>query len=93
MWALCKRAFGSGRATYSLVINTFTNTFFVSHKSQPLQAMLLFQIFAITLALAPSLTSAAIFPKDTHVKMLDAKGFKRAMKKNVPHTCWPLAHA
>jgi len=44
--------------------------------------MLFPHIFALTLALAPSLASAAIFPKDSHVKMLDAKGFKRAMKKN-----------
>ncbi|KIM90274.1 hypothetical protein PILCRDRAFT_812003 [Piloderma croceum F 1598] len=43
---------------------------------------MLLQIFALTLVLAPSLVSAAIFPKDTHVKMLDAKSFKRAMKKN-----------
>jgi protein disulfide-isomerase A6 len=46
---------------------------------------MLLQIFALTLALAPSLASAAIFPKDTHVKMLDAKSFKKAMKKNVSH--------
>jgi len=37
---------------------------------------------ALTLALVPSLASAAIFPPNSHVKLLDAKGFKRAMKAN-----------
>jgi protein disulfide-isomerase A6 len=41
------------------------------------------QLLALTLALAPSLASAAIFPSNTHVKMLDMKGFKKAMKTNV----------
>lgn len=41
------------------------------------------QLLALTLALAPSLTSAAIFPPNTQVKMLDVKGFKKAMKMNV----------
>jgi len=45
--------------------------------------MLSSQLFSLTLALAPSLVSAAIFPSDTQVKMLDAKGFKEAMKRNV----------
>ena len=45
--------------------------------------MLLPQIIACTLVLAPSLASAAIFPKDSQVKMIDAKGFKKAMKQNV----------
>src|ERR1700722_9386695 len=49
----------------------------------PIYNMLLCQILALTLALAPSLASAAIFPKDTRVKMLDTRGFKRVMKKNV----------
>ncbi|KAG6827186.1 hypothetical protein H0H92_012851 [Tricholoma furcatifolium] len=40
------------------------------------------QLAALVLALAPSLASAAIFPKDSHVKMLDPKGFRQAMKKN-----------
>jgi protein disulfide-isomerase A6 len=44
--------------------------------------MLIQQILALTLALAPSLASAAIFPKDSRVKMLDAKGFKKVMKRN-----------
>ncbi|RDB18494.1 Thioredoxin domain-containing protein C13F5.05, mitochondrial [Hypsizygus marmoreus] len=39
-------------------------------------------IVALALALAPSLASAAIFPRDTLVKMLDAKGFRQAMKAN-----------
>ncbi|KAF5379435.1 hypothetical protein D9615_006511 [Tricholomella constricta] len=37
---------------------------------------------AIALVLAPSLASAAIFPKDSLVKMLDPKGFKQVMKQN-----------
>ncbi|KAG9224258.1 hypothetical protein CCMSSC00406_0004757 [Pleurotus cornucopiae] len=37
------------------------------------------QLLSLTLALS---ASAAIFPKDTTVKMLDAKGFKKAMKAN-----------
>ena len=40
------------------------------------------QYFILVLALAPSLVSAAIFPKDSKVKMLDAKGFNKAMKAN-----------
>ncbi|KAG5634978.1 hypothetical protein H0H81_000156 [Sphagnurus paluster] len=38
--------------------------------------------FALLTILAPSLVSAAIFPKDTKVQMLDPKGFKQAMKQN-----------
>ena len=44
-------------------------------------AMLLPQLLAI--ALAPALVSAALFPKDTKVKQLDAKGFRKMMKQNV----------
>jgi protein disulfide-isomerase A6 len=40
------------------------------------------QSIALCLALASSLASAAIFPKDTTVKMLDPKGFRKAMKAN-----------
>lgn len=39
--------------------------------------------FALGLALTPSLASAALFPKDTLVKQIDAKDFKKAMKENV----------
>ena len=38
---------------------------------------------ALALALAQSLVSAAIFPKSSHVEMLDVKGFHKAMKTNV----------
>lgn len=38
--------------------------------------------FALAVALTPSLASAALFPKDTLVKQLDAKGFRKAMKEN-----------
>nr|VWP02238.1 Indoleacetamide hydrolase (IAH) (EC (Indole-3-acetamide hydrolase) [Ganoderma boninense] len=38
--------------------------------------------FALVVAMTPSLASAALFPKDTLVKQLDAKGFRKAMKEN-----------
>jgi len=40
-------------------------------------------LLLFTLAAAPLLASAALFPADTKVKMIDAKGFKKAMKQNV----------
>ena len=43
-------------------------------------------LLALTLALTPSLASAALFPKDTLVKMIDAKEFKKVMKENVSTT-------
>ena len=39
--------------------------------------------FAVALALTPSLASAALFPKDTLVKQIDAREFKKVMKENV----------
>ncbi|KAH7890924.1 thioredoxin-like protein [Phlebopus sp. FC_14] len=36
----------------------------------------------VLILLLPTLVSAAIFPSDTKVKMLDPKGFKRAMRSN-----------
>ncbi|KAF7317761.1 Protein disulfide isomerase [Mycena kentingensis (nom. inval.)] len=36
----------------------------------------------LALALVPALVSAGVFPKDSLVKMLDAKGFKKFMKGN-----------
>ncbi|KAK0215831.1 hypothetical protein EDD85DRAFT_871036 [Armillaria nabsnona] len=44
--------------------------------------MLTTPLLALTLSLIPSLATAAIFPADTTVKMLDAKSFKKAMKAN-----------
>lgn len=44
--------------------------------------MLLPQLIAFGLALAPSLASAALFPKDTLVKSIDEKGFRKVMKQN-----------
>lgn len=41
------------------------------------------QILALAFALAPSLVSAALFAPDSLVKVIDAKGFKKAMKANV----------
>ncbi|KAH0836800.1 thioredoxin-like protein [Lanmaoa asiatica] len=43
--------------------------------------MILHTLTALFLVL-PALVTAAIFPPDTKVKMLDPKGFKRAMKNN-----------
>ncbi|OJT07687.1 Thioredoxin domain-containing protein C13F5.05, mitochondrial [Trametes pubescens] len=36
----------------------------------------------LVIALTPSLASAALFPKDTVVKMIDAKDWKKVMKEN-----------
>ena len=41
------------------------------------------QILALAFTLAPSLVSAGLFPSDSLVKVIDAKGFKKAMKANV----------
>lgn len=40
-------------------------------------------LLTLTLALVPSFVSAAIYPKNSMVKMIDAKGFKNALKENV----------
>lgn len=45
------------------------------------------QALALALALVPSLASAAIFPKNSKVKMLDATSFHKVMKKNVRMRC------
>jgi hypothetical protein len=37
----------------------------------------------IALVLAPTLVSAGLFPKNSKVKMLDEKSFKKAMEKPV----------
>jgi len=37
---------------------------------------------SLTLALVPSFVSAAMYPKNSMVKMIDARGFKNAMKEN-----------
>ena len=47
--------------------------------------MLSTQLAALILALAPSLVSAGMFPKDSLVKTLDHKTFKQAMKTNVSY--------
>jgi len=44
--------------------------------------MFLFPLAAL-LVLLPTIVSAAIFPPDTKVKMLDPKGFRKAMRSNV----------
>lgn len=44
--------------------------------------MLIFPATAFLLLL-PAIVSAAIFPPNTKVKMLDPKGFQRAMRSNV----------
>ncbi|TCD67389.1 hypothetical protein EIP91_012424 [Steccherinum ochraceum] len=45
--------------------------------------MLLPDVLLISLVLAPSMVSAALFPKNTQVKFIDQKGFKKIMKQNV----------
>ena len=45
--------------------------------------MLLPHLLTLTLALAPVFVQAGLFPKDSLVKMIDARGFKKAMKQNV----------
>jgi protein disulfide-isomerase A6 len=40
------------------------------------------QLFTLAFAMAPSLVSAALFPRDSLVKVIDPKGFKKAMKTN-----------
>ncbi|KAN0128743.1 thioredoxin protein disulfide isomerase [Lactarius tabidus] len=39
-------------------------------------------LLTLTLALVPSYVSAALYPKNSQVKMIDARGFKNAMKEN-----------
>ena len=41
------------------------------------------KILALAFTMAPSLVFAALFPPDSLVKMIDAKGFRKAMKANV----------
>ena len=43
--------------------------------------MMLPQLFVV--ALAPAFVTAALFPKDSLVKQIDAKQFKKIMKDNV----------
>ncbi|KAI0317228.1 hypothetical protein OF83DRAFT_1190790 [Amylostereum chailletii] len=43
---------------------------------------MLVNLLALTLTLAPSLVSAALFPPDSLVKKLEAKDFKKVMKEN-----------
>ena len=41
------------------------------------------QLLALTLAIAPAAVSAGLFPSNSLVKHLDAKGFRQALKENV----------
>lgn len=45
--------------------------------------MLARNIWVLALAIIPSLVSAALFPSNSMVKMLDEKAFRKAMKANV----------
>lgn len=47
--------------------------------------MILPQLLTLGLVLGPLISHAAIFPPDSLVKVIDAKGFKKAMKQNVRH--------
>jgi hypothetical protein len=49
-----------------------------------------FQTLALAFAIAPSLVSAALFPSDSLVKVIDAKNFKKAMKANVGPVIFPV---
>lgn len=40
-------------------------------------------LLVFILTLAPSIVSAALYPKDSLVKMVDTKGFRNALKENV----------
>jgi protein disulfide-isomerase A6 len=40
-------------------------------------------LLAVVLALSSSFVSAALYPKDSLVKMIDQRGFRNAMKDNV----------
>ena len=53
--------------------------------------MILHTLAALLLIL-PTLVTAAIFPPDTKVKMLDPKGFRRVMKNNVCAHTLPSRH-
>lgn len=52
------------------------------HKLLPCFTMKL-SLPLFTLALVPSLALGAIFPPNSHVKMLDPQSFKKALKANV----------
>jgi len=45
--------------------------------------MLTLILLVLFLAMVPSLVYAALFPSNSMVKMLDEKGFRKAMKANV----------
>jgi hypothetical protein len=45
-------------------------------------------LLTLALALAPSLASAALYPKDSMVKMIDTRGFRNALKENVCGTTY-----
>ena len=49
--------------------------------------MLLPQLLALALAVGPAIVQAALFPEDSLIKMIDAKGFRKAMKQNVRRRC------
>jgi protein disulfide-isomerase A6 len=51
--------------------------------------MLLAQLLTLTLAMAPAFVQAGLFPKDSLVKMIDAREFKKAMKQNVSSDGFP----
>ena len=55
----------------------------LGNNNTEISIMLSPKTLALAFALAPSLISAALFPSDSLVKVIDAKGFKKAMKANV----------
>jgi protein disulfide-isomerase A6 len=42
----------------------------------------------LVLTLVPLLVSAALYPKDSFVKMVDTRGFRNALKENVCDTAY-----
>ncbi|KAI9510011.1 hypothetical protein F5148DRAFT_1182614 [Russula earlei] len=48
----------------------------------PLFTIMLPHLFTLTLTLAAPLVSAALYPKDSLVKMIDAKGFRNVLQEN-----------
>jgi protein disulfide-isomerase A6 len=47
-------------------------------------------LLALALTLTPSLVSAALYPKDSPVKIIDTRGFRNALKENVGGAKWSV---
>jgi len=49
-------------------------------------------LLALALTLTSSFVSAALYPKDSLVKMIDQRGFRNALKENVCGWHKPICH-